>query len=233
MRCVTSPAISPGATDRRVEAFVLPDGTFGPARAPTARRILGAMAVDRNGFEVLSHDECHALLAGSTLGRVGLSVRALPVVLPVNYGVLGGDVVFLTAEGTKLARAADNAIVAFEVDGGGDAGMPWSVLVVGRSEVIVDPGERAAAERTVPVSWLRGVATQTVRVRADVVTGRRAVTPSPGRDDPREAGAAGGSTLDGEHPADFVRSCGEVPQPATLGSSLPGVRDTDAVVDHP
>lgn len=43
------------------------------------------MEIDRNGFEVLDRDQCMALLATATLGRVGLSAGALPTVLPVNF----------------------------------------------------------------------------------------------------------------------------------------------------
>lgn len=134
------------------------------------------MSVDRNGLEVLSRAECLDLLATATLGRVGVSIGALPVVLPVNYGVLDGDLVFRTVEGTKLAGAAANAVVAFEVDAVDGAGaVAWSVLVVGRSDIVEDAAERAAAEAVIPATWLPTDPAHVVRVHADRVSGRRVV----------------------------------------------------------
>jgi nitroimidazol reductase NimA-like FMN-containing flavoprotein (pyridoxamine 5'-phosphate oxidase superfamily) len=131
------------------------------------------MSVDRNGLEVLSRAECIELLSRATLGRVAVSIAALPVVLPVHYGVLGGDVVFRTVEGTKLTGAVTNAVVAFEVDEIDAAGTGWSVLLVGRAEIVDDPVERAAADRVIAESWLPVVPNYIVRVRGDVVSGRR------------------------------------------------------------
>src|SRR6187200_2130512 len=65
-------------------------------------------------LESLSEEECYYLLATSSIGRVGISVRALPEVLPVNYAVLDGDVIIRTGAGTKLDAALTNAVVAFE-----------------------------------------------------------------------------------------------------------------------
>lgn len=133
------------------------------------------MSVDRNGLELLSREECVALLSRHTLGRVGVSIAALPVVLAVHYGVFEGDVVFRTVEGTKLTGAVTNAVVAFEVDDIDGRGTGWSVLVIGRAEIVDDPVERAAAEDVIPESWLPVVPGYVVRVRADVVSGRRIV----------------------------------------------------------
>ncbi len=45
---------------------------------------LELMHVDRNGLEVLEREECLRLLAGATIGRLGITIGTLPVVLPVN-----------------------------------------------------------------------------------------------------------------------------------------------------
>jgi nitroimidazol reductase NimA-like FMN-containing flavoprotein (pyridoxamine 5'-phosphate oxidase superfamily) len=156
-------------------AWVRTHGTFGPIHLRADRAGWTAMSVDRNGLQVLSRDECLDLLSQATLGRVAVSIAALPVVLPVHYGVFDGDVVFRTVEGTKLTGAVTNAVVAFEVDDIDDGGVGWSVLVVGRAEIVDDPVERAAAEEAIPPSWLPVAADHVVRVRGDVVSGRRIV----------------------------------------------------------
>lgn len=40
------------------------------------------MEMDRNGLEVLDRPWCLRLLQGATLGRVGMTMGALPVVRP-------------------------------------------------------------------------------------------------------------------------------------------------------
>jgi nitroimidazol reductase NimA-like FMN-containing flavoprotein (pyridoxamine 5'-phosphate oxidase superfamily) len=77
--------------------------------------IVGMEFVDE-GLEILTEDESRELLATAVVGRVAISVGALPVVLPVNFGVLDGDVVFATGEGLKLRSAMDDTMVGFEVD---------------------------------------------------------------------------------------------------------------------
>jgi nitroimidazol reductase NimA-like FMN-containing flavoprotein (pyridoxamine 5'-phosphate oxidase superfamily) len=73
-------------------------------------------ALDRNGLEVLSHGQCLELLRTVRLGRIGVSMQALPVVMPVSFALLGDDVVFRSGTGTKLSAAVDRTIVAFEAD---------------------------------------------------------------------------------------------------------------------
>lgn len=67
-------------------------------------------------FDSLSQEECLQLLTIQPVGRIGITVEALPVVLPVNFRLLGDVVVFRTIPGTKLDAATNRPIVAFEVD---------------------------------------------------------------------------------------------------------------------
>jgi len=149
---------------------------------------LGVMSVHGTTvFEEISPAECHTLLGLSSVGRVAVSVNALPVILPVNYAWTDGDVVFRTSAGTKLAAATAGAVVAFEVDQydhGGTHG--WSVLVQGRAAEIVDPVEIAAARMLPLHSWaLDGDADHYVRIRTATISGRRfrPVEPRSGPDD--------------------------------------------------
>ena len=76
----------------------------------------GFVEVDRNGLEVLDRQECLRLLATATIGRIGITLGALPVILPVNFRLVDDRIVFRTGVGTKLDAATCNTIVAFEVD---------------------------------------------------------------------------------------------------------------------
>lgn len=74
------------------------------------------MLPDTPRLRSLSRPECIALLVGASVGRLGLSIDALPVILPVNYLLIDGGIVFRTVHGTKLDAATRHAVVAFEVD---------------------------------------------------------------------------------------------------------------------
>ena len=49
--------------------------------------------------------DCLRLLATRRLGRIGITVQALPVMLPVDFRVLDQAIVFRTIPGTKLDAA--------------------------------------------------------------------------------------------------------------------------------
>jgi nitroimidazol reductase NimA-like FMN-containing flavoprotein (pyridoxamine 5'-phosphate oxidase superfamily) len=131
------------------------------------------VTLDRNGMVVLSERECLARLGRNGVGRVAVSVGALPAVLPVNYARRGRDVYFRTAAGTKLAAAAQNAVVAFEVDHVDRIDHTgWSVLIVGRAAAVVDT-EELERLRDLPLSrWLDRGADTLVRIDAELVSGR-------------------------------------------------------------
>jgi hypothetical protein len=67
-------------------------------------------------LEELSRDECLALLAGHSVGRIAVvGADGLPFVVPVNYELAGETVVFRTGTGTKF-DALNRHPVAFEID---------------------------------------------------------------------------------------------------------------------
>ena len=124
--------------------------------------------VSNYGLEVLSEDECGALLRTQRVGRIAVC-GAQPEIVPVLYALLDGDVVFRTAPGEKLLAAALARTVVFDVD----ARQGWSVDVVGEAEEIRDPDERARAEALGLEPWAGEARDRYVRVRARHVTGRR------------------------------------------------------------
>ena len=115
------------------------------------------------------------LLARCQVGRVGTSIGALPVILPVNYVVFDHGVLFRTAAGTKLDAAVRGIVVAFEADAydpDGRAG--WSVLLVGKASEVSDPVklERAEAVATSPWPDAEGEL-HYVHIKAERISGRR------------------------------------------------------------
>jgi nitroimidazol reductase NimA-like FMN-containing flavoprotein (pyridoxamine 5'-phosphate oxidase superfamily) len=139
------------------------------------------MEVDRNGLEVLSHEECLRLLGSAVLGRVAVTTAALPTILPVNFRFDGRRILIRTGRGTKLDAATRDAVVAFEVDDvepGSRTG--WSVVVTGVARELVDPYELAEARRQPLDRWAPGDHHRVVAISTDVVSGRR-IGPRAGR----------------------------------------------------
>jgi nitroimidazol reductase NimA-like FMN-containing flavoprotein (pyridoxamine 5'-phosphate oxidase superfamily) len=130
--------------------------------------------VDRNGLEVLDRGECLRLLGTVSLGRVGLSSGALPCVLPVNFRLVGDDIVFRTAAGTKLDAATRHAVVAFEVDDMDPLTHEgWSVMVTGVARAVVDEQELTEVEPHRIPHWAPPPDGRVVAISTDIVTGRR------------------------------------------------------------
>lgn len=138
---------------------------------------------DRNGVEVLGPDECVRLLRTRSVGRIGISSRALPTILPVDYVVAGRRVLFRTGAGTKLDAATRGAVVAFEVDDVDEArGTAWSVVVTGVAAAC-GTEEAAGADLTRLRRWVPGDDGHLVAISLDEVAGRRlARRPEPGGD---------------------------------------------------
>ena len=137
---------------------------------------MSAVEVDRNGLQVLDREECLRLLSSVTLGRVGLTDDALPVVLAVNFRLVGDRVVFRTGAGTKLDAATCTAVVAFEADAIETfSHTGWSVVVTGVAREVVDSAQLAAfAGANIP-RWAPTGNGRVVDVSTELVSGRRIV----------------------------------------------------------
>lgn len=122
----------------------------------------------------LTRPEAVRLLGLGCVGRVVYTDAALPAITPVNYALRGRAVVFRTAAGSRLARAVDGAVVAFEVDDvRHEPGPWWSVVVLGVAEVLDDAGNSGGADEVAVRPWAPGDHDQLVRVVPATVTGRR------------------------------------------------------------
>jgi len=86
--------------------------------------------------EVLSERECWELLATVSVGRLALSVRALPVILPVQYYLDGRRLAACLGHHGLPERALDETIIAFAADSIDPVTRSgWLVQVLGRSAV--------------------------------------------------------------------------------------------------
>jgi len=123
----------------------------------------------------LSYGKCRELLAAGVFGRVGVCTPQKPLILPVNYAVVGEAIIFRTTPHGAVANRDWDSPIAFEVDHVDYADHKgWSVLATGRAERIEDPDEIARIKRTwEPQPWAGGDRPLYVRLAWDELTGRR------------------------------------------------------------
>jgi len=126
----------------------------------------------------LTTEECMIRLEHGHLGRLSLCEASGPVVLPMNYALLGGDVFVRTASGSVLGAAARGDTVAFEIDGfdplyhGG-----WDVVLRGPAVEVTAPDELALVSHLPLVPWAGAGHDRVVRIHRRDVSGRRITIP--------------------------------------------------------
>jgi uncharacterized protein len=119
---------------------------FDPARAATAP--VASRDVERVGESAISEAECWDLVRTVTVGRLALSLGALPVIVPVQFRVEGSRLaICMDREGVPHLAIADT-IVALEADSiDRDTRLGWSVLVQGFTHCEDETAELPACGR--------------------------------------------------------------------------------------
>ena len=147
------------------------------AAAGAARGTTGGMEPI---VEELSEAESLRLIEQAEVGRIGFTGRFGPVVLPVNFKVLDGSVVFRTEVGSPLGEDLRTGIaeaeykVAFEIDDINNAERTgWSVLIQGAAHYVDKEEERAAVVKAGVEPWVGGERDLYVRIRPTLISGRR------------------------------------------------------------
>ena len=127
----------------------------------------------RGLLQQLSHEECLELLAQKVVGRVAYVNDEGPVVLPVNYVLDQGTVLFRTSAAGQMAGHLRKGNVAFQVDDVDEiTESGWSVLLRGVATFEQPTGTRPANHPR-PSPWVQGSRNLTVRITPRVLTGRR------------------------------------------------------------
>ena len=120
---------------------------------------------------LLSDQECVDRLATQELGRLVTSAAGILDIFPVNYVVDRRDIVFRTAEGSKLTELTINDEVLFEADSWTDADA-WSVVVRGRARRLDTSAEGQAADELPLRPWLPTLKYNYVRITPESLSGR-------------------------------------------------------------
>jgi hypothetical protein len=96
------------------------------------------------------------LLATVSVGRLALSVRALPLILPVQYYLDGGRLAVCLGHHALPERALDETIIAFAADSIDPVTRSgWAVQVQGRSVVPAGSGSIPTAVGPTRLRWWR------------------------------------------------------------------------------
>lgn len=137
----------------------------------------GAGAAHAGGtpvLEVLDEATCRRLVRDGGIARVVLVDEAGPVALPVNVIMVGEDIVFQTGDGSVGTAVAAGDPISIELDHFDTVlAEGWSVVVRG-SATVDNPG---VSDAVVVESWAGAPRTTTVRLRPDLLTGRRVSRP--------------------------------------------------------
>jgi nitroimidazol reductase NimA-like FMN-containing flavoprotein (pyridoxamine 5'-phosphate oxidase superfamily) len=128
----------------------------------------------------LDEAECLRLVAGQEIGRIAYNGPAGPMVLPVNYRLFEGSVVFRTAQGSAMDEDLTTGIqdaeylIAFEIDELYPARREgWTVLIHGSAHHVTDEDEELDVAEAGVIPWVSSVRDLYMRIRPTHIAGRR------------------------------------------------------------
>lgn len=138
-----------------------------------------ARAMARPVLHILDTEECMRLVSPGGVGRVAFSSPSGPIVLPVNYKVHEGAVVFRTQFGGPMDQDLRTGMegveitIGFEVDHLDEARREgWSVLIQGPAHHI-PPQELPHVSGPGVEPWAGGERELYIRIIPHQITGRR------------------------------------------------------------
>src|SRR6476661_511161 len=96
------------------------------------------MREDLDGLQILDEQQCRSLVQRVRVGRIALTHRAMPLILPVTFGFADPDLIISVGAGVLAEAAEQSQIVCLQADGSeADAMTSWSVSVIGQLAPIV------------------------------------------------------------------------------------------------
>jgi nitroimidazol reductase NimA-like FMN-containing flavoprotein (pyridoxamine 5'-phosphate oxidase superfamily) len=137
-------------------------------------------AMARPEPDLLDEAECLRLISPGGIGRLAYTGRFGPTVLPVNYMLHEGTIVFRTVHDSPTDEDLRTGIrgaefkVAFEIDDINPAAREgWSVLVRGSAHFVESDTERASVLAAGVEPWPGGARELFLRIVPILITGRR------------------------------------------------------------
>jgi nitroimidazol reductase NimA-like FMN-containing flavoprotein (pyridoxamine 5'-phosphate oxidase superfamily) len=139
-----------------------------------------APEIAESAVELLDEAECLRLISAGGVGRIGYTGRFGPTVVPVNYALHEGTIVFRTGQHSPMGEDLRTGIehaesqVAFEIDELSPATREgWSILVQGAAHPVDSEAERASVMQSGVEPWAGGEKELFFRVIPTRITGRR------------------------------------------------------------
>ncbi len=136
--------------------------------------------VAESAVEQLDEEECLRLISAGGVGRIGYTGRFGPTVVPVNYALHEGTILFRTGQDSPMGEDLRTGIahaeskVAFEIDELSPATREgWSILVQGAAHPVDSEAERGSVMASGVEPWAGGDKELFVRVIPTRITGRR------------------------------------------------------------
>src|SRR5215467_579835 len=130
--------------------------------------------------EELAEAECLQLVAGQEVGRIAFAGRFGLAVVPVNYRLHEGNIVFRTGQDSPMDEDLRTGLehaeyqVAFEVDQMEPRTREgWSVLIHGPAHHVRSEQERAAVAGSGVTPWVGGSKAHYIQIVPTRITGRR------------------------------------------------------------
>jgi uncharacterized protein len=127
-------------------------------------------------IDTLTQAECMELLAQQVIGRIVFVDEQGPGAVPVNFAVVGDEIVLRVAEDSHLRKLINNPI-GFEADHtNADQTNGWSVLVRGSGREVPlaqVAGLLRSLGDALPRPWAEGVHNTWLAIKVESVTGRR------------------------------------------------------------
>src|SRR5215472_7313607 len=157
------------------------DGISGDARqSPLGAGAAHGPGTAQGTLEVLDEAECLRLISPGGIVRLAYLGRYGLTVIPVNYGLHEGAIVFRTAQDSPTGEDLRTGIahaeyqVAFEIDDIDQVAREgWSVLVHGPAHHMDSEAERAAVRASGVEPWPGGEREHAIRITPRRITGRR------------------------------------------------------------
>lgn len=110
------------------------------------------------------------LLGGVPLGRIAFTSEAMPQIRPVNHALDDEDIIIRSHVGAAIL-ATHGQVVSYEADQlDPDTRLGWTVIVLGKAQVVQEPGEVARYQRMVE-PWIDRQMDYIIRIRPTTITG--------------------------------------------------------------
>jgi hypothetical protein len=126
-------------------------------------------------LDELSRQQCLEILERHSVGRIALCTTMGPRIVPVNYTLHDGGIVFRTTPYSELGTYGRDHEVAFEVDEiDADQCLGCSTVVRGHAEMVEEYDEvRDIRDHDDPAVWAEGRRDMYMRLPLRDVSGRK------------------------------------------------------------